>query len=176
MNGYPRLASGVDWIDIDGQVLLLDQEQLYLLDLSASQIWTSIDGCRSAAQIGRALKVRYPEALLLEADVTAFVEDLVERGLATIVARPTGDGLRIPDHVGWTQDGATVIIADLRTGAREALSDSGTQVWLGVVDGMGRQALLARLNSRYSSTPLDVGDTVDALLDSLLHQGFLARA
>lgn len=173
MTGYPMVCPAVEWLEIDGQVLAFDGALLHLLPGSAAQIWLSLDGAASTAQIAAALAARH-DGTEVERDVRAFVADLVERGLVVTADEPVGNDLRVPSYVAWTVDEDQVVLADVRTGARQALSLTGSRVWLLIVQRLSRQEMFVRLAADFPDVPAGFAAEVEALLGTLVDQGLLA--
>ncbi len=64
--------------------VLLGPERVILLDEIAAEITALVDAKTSVAEIAALLAEKFAaDAAMVEADVTAFVNDLVEKGLAS---------------------------------------------------------------------------------------------
>ena len=67
--------------DDSGTVILIQSGMMHQLNLVGGMIWERCDGERSVAQIAQELAAEFEvERSELDADVSAFVSDLVERG------------------------------------------------------------------------------------------------
>jgi len=175
MNSYPNVAPGVEWVDLDGQVLILDSEQLFLLDHTASSIWQALDGRTSLEGLVRGLAQLHPTSSSVEAEARSFLADLVARRLVVLAPAPCVMELSVPPHVAWTEDQGRVLLVDLRTGGRYAFSESGSLMWLLVVQGLSRQELLDQLEASFADIPDDFAASVRTGMESLVEWGLLLR-
>jgi hypothetical protein len=77
------------WREIDGRVVIISLEdgRIRTLNPTAAALWTDLDDRPIAALVAR-LSEQFPSRpeAELRADVEAFVEDLVGRGMATVTA------------------------------------------------------------------------------------------
>ena len=176
MSDYPRVASHVDWLEIDGQILAFDGDLLHLLPGSSAEIWRAVDGDTSTAALAASLVERHPEAPDVDRDVLSFLAELVHRGLVQFADQPVGNGFRVPSHVAWTIDEAQVVLADLRTGDRLGLPTTGSWIWQLVVERLPREQLLERLRADFPDAPVEFEADVDRLLATLLERGLLECA
>lgn len=172
---YLVVAPGVDWHEVDGSVLVLHGGLIHLLTDSSAEIWQAVDGSSTTSDLAAMLSRRHPESTQAVEDVARIVSDLTDRGLLIRLDHPTGSGYRVPAHVAWVADDHSVIVADLRSGVRRALTPSASAAWAGVAEGESRSTLLASILELFPDAPTDYASDVDALLDSLVEEGLLAR-
>lgn len=78
--------------ELDGELVILDlQSEAYLgLDEVGTRIWQLLGSCASIAAAYEQLLEEYNvEPEVLRADLTALLEELCERGLVELVAKPS---------------------------------------------------------------------------------------
>lgn len=167
------VAPGVDTLVVDGEVLVFDGTMIHLMSGSGVDIWHAADGRRSRDQIISELAGRHPSVEAVAADVAAYVDDLVERGLLMESESRPEDGFNTCEHVGWTTDGDLVVVLDLRTGARQTLSATASRAWLHLADGLSRDAMVTRLGEEFPDAPASFVSELEALVDTLCAQGLL---
>ena len=162
-------------LEIDEDFLVFDGEELHRLAGSAADVWRSIRGAVAVGDVIRRLQVLHPGDRNVPGDVRAFIDDLLARGL--VEERPTpSDGCSVPSHVAWCVDeDGTVLIADLRSGARHVLIATAAVIWSAAVAEDSHHALLEALADAFPDAPPGYADEVDELLDSLVAEGLLAR-
>ena len=175
MTGHPCRSPGVEWLVIEGDVLAFDGDLLHLLPGSGAAIWRELDGGRDLATVAADLAARHPEVVGVDQQVRDFVTDLVQRGLVVLLDAPVGNGLRVPEHVAWAVDEGVVVLADTRSGGRQALSMSGSRVWLHLADGASSTQMLESLAREFPDAPADMSEQVERLVDELLGLGLLTR-
>ena len=112
----------------------------------------------------------------MEADVRRFVSEVTDGGLAVQQPAAPGNGLVKPDHVAWTQDRDSVVIADLHSGDRVVLTPTAGRIWMLTMAGMRRDDLAGELARRYPDAPARLDREVESLWDSLIGRGLLERA
>lgn len=78
---FPTIPAGVESVDVDGKVLVFKGERLHLLPGSGAEIWGSLDGQTTLADLMDRLSDRYPDAPDVARDVEQFVVGLAGRGL-----------------------------------------------------------------------------------------------
>ena len=168
----PVKVAGVAAQDIDDEVLVFDGELLQRLVGSASAIWRNIDGIRSTEQIVRDLGEAFGPDADLARDVPAFLSEL--EGVDLIRMEPTVPGrFSVPSTVAWDHDGERVVMADLRTGTRTALSETATLVWLLAGEGLTAQEVVSDLSDSFPDAPPTLATEVVAMLDELVVGGWL---
>ena len=175
MTGHPCRSPGVEWLAIEGDVLAFDGDLLHLLPGSGAAIWRELDGARDLPTVAADLAACHPEVDAVDQQVRDFVTDLVQRGLVVLLKEPAGNGLRVPGHVAWTLDEGVVVLADTRSGARRALSVTGSQVWLHLADSASTTQLLQSLAREFPDAPADMSSQVEWLVEELLAKGLLTR-
>jgi hypothetical protein len=77
-------SDGVAWREVGGDVIILDVDRslYHAINSSGAPVWHALAGGASAAELVGELARRYPEAAhRAEADVRAFLRDLVAAGL-----------------------------------------------------------------------------------------------
>ena len=168
----PVRAHGVTWCEIDDEVLVLQGEQLQRLAGSAAHIWRHIDDMNSTAQIVSDLQAAFGPQPALDKDVPAFLAELERAGLVTLEATVPGR-FSVPSMIAWDHDNERVVMADLRTGARTALSETATLVWLLAGGGLTAQEVVSDLSDRFPDAPPTLAADVVAVLDELVAGGRL---
>lgn len=173
-----RPAEAVQSLEVDADVLLYRPDEIHRLTGSGVAIWRLLDRAPTREELVRALTEQHPDTAsdALATEVHAFLDDLVGRELvATGPDEPPAARVSVPDHVAWTApDGATVVVADLRTGERRSLSPTASSVWLAVVTGEPMDRVVARMREDYTDLPEDVEAQVGSLVAHLLDEGLLA--
>ena len=84
-----RWADGVDWLELDGEVVVFNGEHLHHLDVPGAAVWTRLDGRRDLAAIAAEIAVDFeadPDRVLL--DVEDLVRVMASQGLITRAADP----------------------------------------------------------------------------------------
>ena len=79
----------------------------------------------------------------------------------------------VPATVAWDTDGNRVVLADLRTGTRTALSDTATLIWQLAGEGLTSQEILAELTAAFPDAPNSLPAEVAAALEELVGRGWL---
>jgi hypothetical protein len=174
-----HLAVGPDaeWLQVDDAVLVLHEGRLELLRGTSAEAWLSLDGYRTAEAVATLLSGRHHGRPEVTREVTRSLEDWVARGLVIETVEPRGNGILVPGHVGWTaEDDGTVILLDVRSGARRCLSLTGSMIWRTVVGGASPAELEAHLLEAFPDAPEDYRREVELLLDSLVDAGLLLRS
>lgn len=81
-------ADQVHWAELDGEGVLLDQdnEQVHRLNTTATAVWVALDGSRTVGEVGSDLArdASAPTERVV-ADVVALVADFVAKGLGRVV-------------------------------------------------------------------------------------------
>lgn len=171
----PVRAPEVEAQDVGDEVLVFDGEHLQRLVGSAAAIWRSIDGVRSTEQIVRDLQAAFgPEAQLAQ-DVHTFLAELAAAGLVRLEDPPSGRFSTSPD-VAWERDGQRVVLADLRTGTRTALSDTATLIWELAGAGRTTEEVVAELAAAFPDAPASLAADVAAALEEFVARGLLRPA
>jgi hypothetical protein len=176
MTSWLSMAPGVEWIAIDQAVLVYDGDLVNLLEGSAAEVWRALEHSTSDDDVAALLAGRHPEAAGVAGEVTAFLSDLLERGLIVSAAEPGGSGIVCPEHVAWTlDDDGRVVVADLGTGRRETLSASASRVWVLTLADMTSTDLVRQLLLEFPDAPKAVAEEVELLRSELVARGLLAR-
>jgi hypothetical protein len=81
-----------------------------------------------------------------------------------------------PNHVLWWKVRGGCCVLDLAQRTRFALSGVAADVWVGVMSGLGADALRARLAADFEVHPETLAADIDEFLGALLRQGLLTRA
>ena len=168
----PVKVAGVAAQDIGDEVLVFDGELLQRLVGSAAAIWRSIDDVRSTEQIVGDLSAAFGSGPQLAQDVPAFLAELEEAGLIRLEAAAPGR-FSVPATVAWDTDGNRVVLADLGTGTRTALSDTATLIWQLAGEGLTSQEILAELAAAFPDAPNSLPADVAAALEELVSRGWL---
>lgn len=168
----PVKVAGVAAQDIGDEVLVFDGELLQRLVGSAAAIWRSIDDVRSTEQIVGDLSAAFGSGPQLAQDVPAFLAELEEAGLIRLEAAAPGR-FSVPATVAWDTDGNRVVLADLGTGTRTALSDTATLIWQLAGEGLTSQEILAELTAAFPDAPNSLPAEVAAALEELVGRGWL---
>ena len=83
----PRIAGGVTWVELDGEIVVYDDTQasqptLHLLNASASAIWHCCDGSATLPQVITDLAEAYDvETGVIAESVSDVLDRLVSSGL-----------------------------------------------------------------------------------------------
>ena len=162
----------VDSVLIDRDVLLYDGQLLRLLAGTAASIWRAIDGGTSARELLVEIAAGDTD---VERDVAAFLDYLVEQKL--ILAPPADDAARyiVGEHVAHVVDESQTLLLDLRTGKRQALSESAGVIWRVLCTDPDPRTVAAELRQTYPDEPTSVVFETARLLDELAEAGFLIR-
>ena len=168
----PVKVAGVAAQDIGDEVLVFDGELLQRLVGSAATIWRSIDDVRSTEQIVGDLSAAFGSGPQLAQDVPAFLAELEGAGLIRLEAAAPRR-FSMPATVAWDTDGNRVVLADLRTGTRTALSDTATLIWQLAGEGLTSQEILAELTAAFPDAPNSLPAEVAAALEELVGRGWL---
>lgn len=168
----PVKAAGVQWQELDDEILVFDGELLQRLVGSAAAIWRSIDDVRSTEQIVGDLSAAFGSGPQLAQDVPAFLAELEGAGLIRLEAAAPGR-FSVPATVAWDRDGARVVLADLRTGTRTALSDTATLIWQLAGAGLTSQEILEELSAAFPDAPNSLPADVASALEELVTHGWL---
>ena len=158
--------------DIDDEVLVFDGEILQRLVGSAAAIWRSIDDVRSTEQIVGDLSAAFGPGPQLAQDVPAFLAELEGAGLIRLEAAAPGH-FSVPATVAWDRDGHRVVLADLQTGTRTALSDTATLIWHLAGEGLTAEEIVAELTAAFPDAPRSLPADVAAALEKLVTRGWL---
>lgn len=169
--GHPM----VDVLNIDGDLLLYDGQQLRLLAGTAAMIWRAIDGASDTREIATSLAQSSPDPTRVVTEVTSFLEHLADVGVVEVAARRSEPAHACPGHVGFTSDGTTTLLVDLRDGRRRALADAGAQIWHLTLELRYASLVVDALRARYTGATDTVARDVDALVQALVDEGFLVR-
>ena len=168
----PVVVAGVESQDIGAEVVVLAGEMLQRLAGSAAEIWRRIDGVRSSAQIVADLQEVFGSDPQLVQDVPTFLAELEGAGLIRLEAAAPGR-FSVPATVAWDWDGNRVVLADLQTGTRTALSDTATLIWQLAGEGLTGQEVLAELTAAFPDAPTSLPAEVAAALEELVAGGWL---
>lgn len=170
----PVKVADVQSQEFGDEVLVFDGDLLQRLVGTAAAIWRHVDGVRSADQVVTALEAAYGEQSAVYEDVTAFLAALAAAGL--ICWQETTPGrFVVPAWVAWEQDDQTVLLADLRTGARAALSQTAALIWQLAGEGRTAEEVVAEAAAAYPDAPASLEDDVKATLRKLLDHGWLEQ-
>ena len=170
-----RRRVSVDAVELDGEVLLYDGMYLRRLPPTGALIWNLVDGHRPAGEIVATLAAGRPgpDEARVTADVLRYLTDLL--GLTVLeLAMLDRTTFRRPADVGWVRDDQTILLIDLRDGRRRALTPTGGRIWELVCEDKSAEYVVAALRELYPDAPSMPAD-VDALLDALVHEGWLVR-
>ena len=168
----PVVVAGVESQDIGAEVMVLADEMLQRLAGSAAEIWRRIDGVRSTAQIVADLQEVFGSDPQLVQDVPTFLAELEGAGLIRLEAAAPGR-FSVPATVAWDNDGNRVVLADLQTGTRTALSDTATLMWELAGEGRTAEEVVAELALAFPDAPSGLPGDVVAGLDELVSRGWL---
>ena len=168
----PVVVASVASQNIGDDVLIFDGALLQRLTRSAAAVWHHIDGLRTSEKITTDLQADYHHPVGLQQDVPAFLAELERAGLITL--EPTVLGrLSVPSTVAWDHDGERVVMADLMTGKRAALSETATLVWLLAGEGLTTDEVVAEVAGAFPGAPASLASDVVATLDQLVAEGWL---
>lgn len=79
----PRIGRDVDWVAIDGEIVVIDgRDRLHLIDGTGAIIWPLLDGHATVADLADDLSSAFGiERAIVLHDVTSFVSQAVEADL-----------------------------------------------------------------------------------------------
>lgn len=80
----PAIPETVAWAEVDGETVAYDEvhKRVHLLSVTATLVWSAIDGHTSLEQIARDLSESFGEDLArIRSDVEDLARDLEDRGL-----------------------------------------------------------------------------------------------
>ncbi len=99
----PRMVPGVASVELDGEVVLLDEEhQVHLLNPTAGLLWACFDGRGTVAEIAADVAEAFGVPIeAVQPEVVGLTEDLVARGLLQLDA---DDGPDAPEPPARNQD------------------------------------------------------------------------
>ena len=173
MSPVPVRHAGVADVDLDGDALLFDGEMLHRLTGTGAAVWRHIDGVRTVSDIVTLLAAEYAaEEQVVAADVQQLCDQLEQQGVIVLAEPAAGGHFVRPAHVGWVRDGDHVLVGDLRSGTRHALTPTGAQVWELACDRLSSAEVVAVLQAEHPDA--DAAD-VTGLLDHLCDAGLLQR-
>ena len=170
----PVKVAGAQSQDFGDEVLLFDGELLQRLAGTAAVIWRHIDGVRTADQVMTDLEAAYGEQTSLAKDVNAFLAELAAAGLIHLEESTPGRFV-VPAWVAWERDRQTVLLADLRTGARTALSTTAALIWQTAGEGRTAAEVVAEVAAAYPDAPASLEVDVRATLQELLTHEWLEQ-
>jgi len=172
MSGYLTPSATTTTLRVEESVLAYNGDRIHFLTGSAAEIWDLLDGSSTEADITSVLAARHPDPAVAQ-ETRRFVAELIDNGLVTESPIPSGNGLRVPHHVSWTEDGESVLVADMHSGVRRTLSPTAARVWVLLVAGYDRTEVSAQLADEFADAPPGFDKDVAQLIDSLLDQGLL---
>ena len=174
MTGFIAKAVGLSELEIDGDILVFDGEQLHRITGSGAEVWRSIKASTSIEGIVCHLQELHPGDRQVRTDVRAFIEDLIAQGLVNERPSPS-DHFVLPAYVAWcSDDNGSALVSDLRSGSRFQLSSVAADIWtMAVVEGAPPDAVEEALAAKYPDAPDDLGPVITGLLGSLSESGLL---
>lgn len=171
----PRIAPTVSSQPIEDELLLFDGHQLHLLAPSAARIWVHIDGVSTAEEIAAAVAREQGQSpALIALRMEELLEQAIRTGLVEMV-RPAGGGhcIRSAATAFVQDDDGTIILMDLRTGRRQALSHTGGAAW-GYLEEYGTLSEVAEhLAADFDVDVEAVTDDLEHFAMSLIASGYL---
>lgn len=170
----PVKVTGVEAQDFGDGLVVFDGELLQCLVGTAAAIWRHVDGVRTAEQVVKALHAAYGAEPSLAEDVKAFLAELAAAGLIRWETHPPGRFI-VPSSVAWERDGHRIVLADLRTGARAAMSETATLIWQRAGEGLTADEVVEEITAAFPDAPSSLEEDVRASLDQLLGQHWLQR-
>jgi hypothetical protein len=93
-SGHVKFSEGLFIQEVDGEMVLLDMESenYYGLDAVGSDIWRLLAEGKSLEEtVAELLEIYEVEEERLRKDLQAFVTQLVDKGLAELTTRSSGD-------------------------------------------------------------------------------------
>lgn len=81
--------------------------------------------------------------------------------------------IRIPDDVLWQQVEDQVVLLDLRSGEYHALNESGSRMWVLLVESGDASAALERLCAEYDATRATLSCDLAEFIAALVDRGLL---
>ena len=169
MTTRPTVADGIDWIELDGEVVILSPERLHFLDHSGTLVWRMI--VAGVDNVPAAMEQQH--GAQAASDTTNFLAALLNAGVLQTVP-PAGPQVRIAPHVAWAVDeSGIVVVSDLRNGRRTALLASAGAIWRAIGDGATESDVVRTVAAESGVQPELVTSDVLALLGRLLGDGLL---
>jgi hypothetical protein len=89
---------------------------------------------------------------------------------------PSARRLLIPDRIVSRAVDDSTILLDVASGRTLSLDDVATEVWAALADTATIAGIVARLSTKYDAPPGVIEQDVTALVETLLHNGFVAPA
>lgn len=169
-DGYLAREPDVEWAEIDGEVLALFRGTLHRLAGAAGEIWIALDGTRTTADLAATFQARYAVPGV-GAGVESAVAGLWDHGLVRMRADPPL--ARVAPTTAWTEQADGVVAMDLRQPEPVVLSESGSAIWWGVVDGLSQDELVDRIVTTYGVEPESVVRDVRATIAELTSLGLV---
>ena len=149
MSGYLTPSATTTTLRVEESVLAYNGDRIHFLTGSAAEIWDLLDGSSTEADITSVLAARHPDPAVAQ-ETRRFVAELIDNGLVTESPIPSGNGLRVPRHVCWTEDGESVLVADMHSGVRRTLTPTAARVWVLLVAGYDRTEVTAQLADEFA--------------------------
>lgn len=168
-----RRAPGTQAVAVGDERLVYDGELLTLLTGSSALIWQHVDGVRTVQEIVDELCRRHPDADQVGPDVLTFLAKVAADGLLVTRDGLAGPRYKRPEHVGWVRDGRVCLLVHFESGARRALSASGSRIWELVCEHGALEPVLSALREEYPDAPEGLHDQVLALLEQLVAEDLL---
>ena len=166
-----RRSTGIDAVELDGDVLLYDGRTLQLLEGVAAYLWRSLDGRVTVPELVRTAAADFAAPLQqVDQDVRGFLADLEQQGL---VERSIDERYVPGRAVGWVRDGDAVLLIDLATGHRATLTTTGGSLWEALMSDGRLTEAAERLRDQYPDAPDDLHEVLAVLVGQLAQAGFL---
>ena len=132
-----------------------------------------LDGTRTVQDLVGAASTSFPGPVKdIERDVREFVWQLDIRGMVETVHDAA---YALAAGTGWVRDEASVLLIDLVSGRRRALTGTGASIFEAALQGGGRDVVTQRMRSAYPDAPRDLARHVEVLLNELCAEGLLRR-
>lgn len=168
-------VDAVSSVDVDGDVLLFDGEDLHRLAGSAAAVFRAVDGVRTVDHIVRDLVGEFRgDPAIIANDVRTVLDELTRQHLLDLVDPAPGTVYLRPGWVAFVREEDTVALADLRTGHRYSLAGTGAQSWGLLIRFGSIEKVLLSLAADYPDVPT-LRDDLVALVEHLTTAGLLVR-
>lgn len=168
----PTRSDAVDSVDIDGDVLLYDDEHLRLLAGPAALLWRTMGGGTCVQELLDALAPGDADG---ETAVLAFLEELMDLGLIRVAPDDEVPRYVLAQHTAHVADGVQTLLLDMQTGVRRSLSTSASVIWRVLCAHPDLQSITEQVRRAYPDAPASLEAEVTRLLDELVAAGFLVR-